>query len=608
MAGFSTFLLPFTFVLLFVLPDLFDPSMMSRLAVYPLAGTVILFLGRKNLSLTHIISGAAISLLPMISLLWNSSFIGGIPFAVRWFSFGLMIIGFSGTVKRWGLRPHIKGLVGAALLTSLLMLFMGTDTVTGNANRAGMILSLGFLGNLVLFNKTKWYSWAIQLVLISAIYISFFYISWIACAVGMVIFLLPKNRKIKPWIVLLVMITGQIIFSMVPQFAGQIGPTLELRTRIWRSSTALVTQNLPLGTGAGSSRLQVLNSGEPELRALSGSEKRIDFLHSESLTMIVEQGIPGLLLLLFLLFWFSRKCYAAIQFSFLAAFWILFTSDLPLATPLGAIPAAFFIGSIPPISTKTIKIHLGIPLLLGVFSLFWCFTVLAGYGALGNRGRATLEELEYASARIPWEERVFLASGVMHLQNGMILAALEDSDNFIALYPDNYRGWELQATALSAAGRDRHSASAWARATLLVPGDIDFADRVLFALNAIHPNPMPADTMTAIASVMIDSEQTLRETLKSLPPQGLAFAAEKCLLLSRQLRAFSINQSAIMWVIAGSFSATAGAESSEELLTDILSDIQLHQHLNLFYSEISDKFTEQNRELLGTVTESVLSP
>ena len=597
MAGLSVFLLPFTFVLLFVFPGLFDSSMMSRLAIYPLAGTVIFFLGRKNISLTHILTGAAVGLLPVISLLWNSSFTGGIPFAVRWFSFGLMIIGFSGTVNRWGVRSHIKGLVGAAILTSLLMLFLGADSVTGNANRAGMVLSLGFLGNIVLFNRRKWFSWAIQLVLLSAIFLSYFYISWIACITGMIILFLPRNLKISPWVVLVIMILGQILFSMAPQFAGQIGPSLELRTRIWRSSATLMASNLPLGTGAGSSRLQVFNSGEPELRLLSGGDKRIDFLHSESLTILVEQGIPGLMLLLFLLYWFSRKCQSAEQLSLLVAFWILFTSDLPLATPLGAIPAAFFIGSVSPIKSKTIRIHSGIPILLCVLSLFWCFTVLSGYAAFGNNGRRTVEDLEYASRRIPWEERVFLASGRVHLQNGMILAALEDSDNFLDLYPDYYRGWELRASALSAAGRDSHSA--WARATLLIPDNIDFPDRILFALNAVQPDELPPDTMIAIAATIINSAGALTETIRNLPPPGLVFASEKCLLLSRQSRALSVNQSAIMWVFAGSFSAAAGAESSEDLLADILSDIQLYDYLNSAYREEADKVILEIENLQG---------
>ncbi|MEA3265550.1 MAG: O-antigen ligase family protein, partial [Candidatus Fermentibacteria bacterium] len=376
MAGFLLFFLPFTITLAAVIPGLFDSTMMSRLAVYPLAGSAIFFFGRKNISTTHLIIGSLIGLLPALSLLWGTSATGGIPYAVRWFSFGMMIIGFSGTIIRWGLRVHLKALVASAVLVSAVMLSTGADTVTGNANRAGMVLSLGFVGSLVFFKKEKWYSWAVTTTILAGVYISSFYIGWVACLAGALVFY--SSKKIRPWMILAVMISGQIFSMFFPEAAGRIGPTLELRTRIWRNSAELFLDNLPLGTGTGSARLKLFNTSEPELRELSGGDKRIDYLHSEPLTIITETGIPGLLLLLFMLYWLSRQSRSDYQLASLAAFWLIFTSDLPLATPLGAIPAALFLSSVGGPGNRKFNVPVVVPALALISSLYWCFAVITG--------------------------------------------------------------------------------------------------------------------------------------------------------------------------------------------------------------------------------------
>ncbi|MCK5841801.1 MAG: O-antigen ligase family protein [Candidatus Sabulitectum sp.] len=575
MAGFLLFFLPFTITLAAVIPGLFDSTMMSRLAMYPLAGSVIFFFGRKSISTTHLIIGSLIGLLPALSLLWGTSATGGIPYAVRWFSFGMMITGFSGTIARWGLRVHLKALAASAVLVSAVMLSAGADTITGNANRAGMVLSLGFVGSLVFFKKDKWYSWVLTTIILAGVYISSFYIGWVACLVGALVFY--SWKKIKPWMILVIMISGQIFSMFFPEAAGRIGPTLELRTRIWRNSAELFLDNLPLGTGTGSARLEIFNSSEPELRELSGGDKRIDYLHSEPLTIITETGIPGLLLLLFMLYWLSRRSRSDYQLASLAVFWLIFTSDLPLATPLGAIPAALFLSSVGGLSNRKLNVPAAVPALALFFSLFWCFTVITGYLALGRTGTDQLGDLELAARRIPWEERVFLASGQAHLKNNMILAALEDSEKFINLYPEYYRGWELRAAALSAAGRDSYSA--WAKATLLIPENIHLQDRYLFALNSIQIEGMNPDTAMAISSVITNSQENLSVTISSLPQAGLIHASELCLRLSIQCRSVSMEEAASIWHISARFAASAETSVTAELASSILAEADLHQYL-----------------------------
>ena len=604
MSGFLIVFLPFTFVLASVFPHLFDSTMMSRLAVYPLAGSAILIFGRRNVSSTHLITGAIIGLLPAVSLLWGTSALGGLPFAVRWFSFGMMIAGFSGTIARWGLRSHITGLVAVAVTVSIVMLVAGADSVTGNPNRAGMALSLGYVGSLVLFSKNKWYFWVSTVTILAGLYVSSFYIGWIACITGALVLFSSKRIRLQAWMLLTLMIAGQFVFAMNPQFAARIGPTLELRARIWRCSVTLIRDNFPLGTGIGSARLEVFNAAEPELRELAGRDKRIDYLHSEPLTMVTEMGLAGLLLLLLMLYWFFRKCKSREQLAFLAAFWPIFTSDLPLATPLGAIPAALFLSMIPPFKKRSVSIPAVVPFLILVLSLYWCFAVLSGYSALGNSDGRSVSDLERAAERIPWEERVFLASGQAHLQNGMVISALEDSRNFLNLYPENYRGWELRATALSAAGRDSYSA--WARATLLIPDDIFFPDRFLFAFNAISPTGMNADTAVAISMVLTQSRETFSDLTSRMSPDQAFLASEMLLNLSEQCRPVSEYHAGRTWFTAAVLAFNTDEQLPEELAIRILRGTDLYPYLESDWCQKADEYIELLMNDLGI--EPVLIP
>lgn len=571
--------------------------MMSRLAVYPLIGAAVLFLGRRNVSRTHLFLGSAFSLLPAISLLWSTSPCGGVPFAVRWFSFGIMVIGFSGSVAERGLKSHLIGLSAAAAVTSVVMLLFGADTLTGNPNRTGMILALGFTASVAGMNRAKRFSWFLPPVILAGAVYSSFVIGWAACLLGSITFLIRKRRQLDVRLLLIGMIAGQIAFSMVPDTAGRIGPSLELRSRIWRYSAVLFRENLPLGTGTGSARLEIYNSAEPELRILAGGEKRVDYLHSEPLTLIVENGIPGLLLTGFLFYWLFRRCGTSPQSSLLAAFLPVFMSDLPLATPLGALPAALFLGSYPPLGSKKIGIPALVPGLIAVASLWWAFAVISGYSALGRGDNASSEDLELACRMIPWEERAFLAAGHSHLRDGSVLAALDDSERFVRLYPSYYRGWELRAAALSAAGRSGYSS--WARAALLLPEEIYTTERYLLALNGINPQGMYPDSACMIAGVLTRSRENLAEVEQLMTPSELVLSAGKMLALSSFCRGHSDSLAARSWFNGLAFASESGEQLPVEMVMGFFQSQDLYEYLPWDWGPKADEYLNELRERLG---------
>lgn len=589
MAGALTFLLPFLTGLFFVLPGLFDPSMTSRLAIYPLIAAGVLWSGRRNITGTHLLIGLGFALLPGFSLLWSTSPVGGIPFAVRWFSFGIMIIGFSGSMNTRGLQQHILGLTAAAFITALAIIALGPDLITGNPNRSGMILALGFTASLSLPGKNRWYALAFPGVILAGAFASGFITGLGACLLGGAVFCIHRKRKFDIRPLILLMLAGQILFSILPETAGKFGPTLELRSRIWRYSAVLFKENLPLGTGTGSARLGVFTSAEPELRQLAGEGRRVDYLHSEPLTLIVENGIPGMILVGLLLYWLFRRRGAAPQTAMLAAFWPVFATDLPLATPLGALPSALFLALYPAMGKKRFDMPPAVPVLIGLASIWWGFMVITGSAALGKRHPST-EELELACERIPWEERAFLAAGNAHLREGEVLSALEDSYRFVQLYPHYYRGWELRAVILSAAGRP--SRSAWARAAVLYPREEYSTDRYLFALNAVDTSGMDPDTAMAMVEILTTSRERMSEVVEIMAPGDLFSASWKLLYLSEACMGTDAYMAARGWFMALGFASEAGEAPPTELALAILRSTGLREHLDHDWQEKTDFYLE----------------
>ncbi len=576
MTAFLWTLVSFTVALLFAVPGVFDTSMMSRLAIYPLLAVSILFAGRRGLGRTHMLIALGIGLLPAVSLMWSYSPVGGIPFAVRWLSFGMMIAGFSGTVSRYGTRPHLYGLAGAALVTALLMALLGADTITGNPNRAGMILATGFTASVALIRREALLSFVPPVIIITGVWMTGFITAFIACLAGAVVLAASRKTRISAAPVLGVMILAQILMGFLPDLAGRVGPTLELRSRIWRQASVLFLEELPLGTGTGTARLFVYQKAEAELRELPGEETRVDFLHSEPITMITENGIPGLILLFFILYWLSRKAASPELLALLASFWPVFATDLPIATPLGAIPAAVFLGMVPGFSSRKIHLPMTPIAVLGVLSIFWGYTVLVGYSAL--YGPPDSSRLETACERIPWEERAFLAAGFAHLSEGSVLSALESSRRFNELYPLYWRGWLLRATSMSVAGMP--CASEWARAAVLMPESSTSNDRYIMVLNGINPGSTDPDTAVMLAGVFhLPYRGDLSQVVSIMTDDQLTRSADKMLFLSDACRSDSLVLSAMCWNTALALGAIADSVTDPLVLTGIIHRLELRESL-----------------------------
>jgi len=527
-SGFAAFFFHFVLALFIVFPGLYDTTMTSRLAFFPLLGALTLLAGRGGIGIRHLIAGVALALTACLGLLIAPEPITGVPYAVRWVSFGLMFAGFSGTTAKWGPGKHLDGLVAAAALVSVLMTILGPDALSGNPNRTGMLLSLGAVAALADGNRTR--ALVKCAVIIPGLLVSAFYISWLAFLLGAAVLFIHRRFPVNPGWLLLLMILGQVLFTSLPVAARRTGPTVELRTLVWRTSATLGLNSFPAGTGTGQARLSVYSDGGPVLQELAGADRRVDFLHSEPLTLFTEFGAVGLSMLVLLLFWVFGSSWDPLSAALLSAFWLVFSTDLPLATPLGALPAALVIGGcLKP--GRSVRVPILVPAAFALVSIPWAYTLIRGYGAMNrpeNPGSAS-EACRY----IPFEERAFLNAGWAWLRSGSALQAREYSQRFIELYPQYHGGWELQAGVLGRLDRPQESASAWRRAFVLAPERLN--DRLLFALNGIPYSENSGDTLVLLGN-RLACEIPWHTAFPAIPDEGHADIALRYLELAGNLR------------------------------------------------------------------------
>lgn len=511
----------------FVIPGLYDTTMTSRLALYPLLGALTLLAGREGIGLRHVIAGSSLALVACLGLLTAHEPVTGVPYAVRWVSFGLMLAGFGGTTTKWGLGKHLDGLVAAAALVSLLMAILGADAISGNPNRTGMLLSLGAVAALADGNRTR--ALVKCALILPGLLVSAFYISWLAVLLGAAVLFTHKRFPVNPGWLLVLMIAGQALFTAMPVMARRIGPTVELRALVWRSSVTLGLNAFPLGTGTGQARLSIYSDGGGDLQSLAGEDRRVDFLHSEPLSLFTEFGAAGLAMLALLLLWVWRTSWEPLTAALLSAFWLVFMTDLPLATPLGAIPAALVIGGcLKP--GRTVRVPGLVPAALAVISVPWAYTVTRGYAAMNRpeNPRSASEACRY----IPFEERAFLNAGWVWLRSGSALEAREYSQRFVELYPAYHGGWELHAGVLGHLNNPQAAASAWRRAFVLAPEGLH--DRLLFALNGIPHSENSGDTLVLLGNRLAE-EIPWHNVYPEIPQEGYAETALRYLTLARNL-------------------------------------------------------------------------
>lgn len=504
--------------MLAVFPGLFDSTLTSRIAVYPVCALLVLYTGRKCIPVWAATGVVLLSFLSLTGMLTASIPIQGIIPAVKWVSFGLMIAGAAGISRSIGSRSIWRSLILAAIMAALIEILVRGDLPWGNANRPGVLLAVGFVITVTGAGFRRVFIRIPAAVLTgTALVMTDFILAWIAVIIALLWLALNMQKKFHPCIFIGVVLAGQIIVTAVPDITQRIAPTLEIRCRIWQAGAGQLMQNLPMGTGTGQSRLTLLQDAGTRVQILAGDpDKRIDHLHSEILTPVVEWGLCGLFLIC-IAGWsiVRKKRFPAVEGTLLLCIWPFMAADLPLATPLGALPIALCIGVIidRPSRGGTIRISSPVLLVLLVAALFWSMIIIRGYSLLergrvlglndtGSAGNAA-ETLDRASSWIPFEERTWLFLTRTYLDDGMILAAGNAAGKFNSIYPAYWKGWMLQALSEAASGRDEEAADSYLNALRSAP--ITLPERSILALNAAAFPPDDVQNLVMIGEAFCNN-------------------------------------------------------------------------------------------------------
>ncbi|MDM7992633.1 MAG: hypothetical protein QUS11_04910 [Candidatus Fermentibacter sp.] len=505
---------------LFFIPGIFDPTYNSRLAAYPAAGAVMLLAGAGGITIRFALASAMLPALQIAGLLPGGAVPGAIPQIVRWLSFWMMLCGASGMLRTQGRGRVFGGIALAAALIAVLSLILPDDLPSGNPNRQGPLLAISLLAvSTGMYRPGRAAGAALVLLIAAGLWRSGFYTAMAAAVSALAWFLLRRRRRTSlQGIPIAGMILLQAFLLIRPQAAAAIHPSLELRTLIWRSGFALLDEAGPAGTGTAVSRLGIMAEGTDRMQELAGPDSRVDFLHSEILTLPVEQGVAGMaaVALSALLAVTGRMSRA--RGSALVCCWPFLAIDLPLATPLGAIPIAAGLawasgtGAGRLIGRAAVRTAALIALVLAVA---WAFIVIAGNrllsegiraGATGRNARSA-EMLDRASALIPWEERTHFYGAVALARDSKLEEAVGEAREFVRMYPSYWRGWALEGDLLAATGRRGEAAGAYLQAILTAPAGTDSLELVAF--NAAAAPPPDTASAEILAMRLIEAESAL---------------------------------------------------------------------------------------------------
>ena len=488
------------------------------------------------------LAGLMAALLPALWTLFAPIPIQALPQAVRWASFGMMIAGLSGLARADGARGLFNGICIAGGLAAISVIFLGPDGTAGNPNRLGPLLAVSAVA--CASRRTGISAWArLPLGALSAagLFLSGFYTGWIGLLLGLGWLLTGDRWGIRPILPVTVLVVGQLVLGLSPGLAGRIHPSAQLRTLIWRQGVDLSLERFPTGAGTGQARLHLYSTGPERLRQLAGEDRRIDHLHSDLLTLPVEQGAVGLVALLLLILWISRARGGDGRGAMLLAVWPMLATDLPLATPLGALPVAAVIACVPP-RRGSVRLPGWLPSALAVAALAWTASVLTGYVQL-HRGRAAAmrgrhgeaaEHLDRATDLIPFEERAFLYLAASRLEQGATLAAADAAASFNRIYPSYWRGHELEGTVLLSLGRPQAAGGAFLQALKLSPRD-STRTRFALALGALYSVPENLQDRQFLAKEILRNF----DMPHSIGPEGLRSAASALRELADSLESSS---------------------------------------------------------------------
>jgi tetratricopeptide (TPR) repeat protein len=515
------------FALSFVPPEVFDATLTGRMAVYPLCGAALLWAGRRGAGRLHSIAGLLIAGLP---ILWTAAAPipkQSIPQAARWLSFGAMVAGISGLARGEGRRSLLSGLSAAGALAGLTVVVLGPDGAAGNPNRLGALLAVSVVACASAETGLRvWQRLVLGGISAAGLFLSGFYTGWIGAALG-VGWLFSGGKRLRPIVPVSLLLAGQLALGLLPGPAGGIHPSLRLRTLIWRTGVDISAERFPLGSGTGQARLHLHAEGPEDLRSLAGEDRRIDHLHSELLTPPVEQGLAGLALIALFLVWIARAGKDGARGALLIAIWPVLAADLPLATPLGAVPVAAVLACCLP-ANGTVRLSGWLPAALGMLGLAWAASLILGYAELRSGRRAAqsgeqaeaARHMENACRLLPFEERcrLYLTASRMELDSPE--AALDAAEEFNALYPRYWRGHQLEAGVLLSLGREEAAGRAFLSALRLAPADSARIQNRL-ALGALHHVTESPRDRTLLARRLLENVEIPVE----MPPQACRDAA-----------------------------------------------------------------------------------
>ncbi len=574
--GVTTITAALLLAMLSVFPGLFDSTLTSRLAVYPICALLVLFAGRKHIPVWAVTGAVLLSFLPLMGILTAPIPIQGILPAVKWISFGLMIAGAAGIARAIGSRSIWISLMTASVITAIIEILVPGDIIWGNANRPGALLAVGFIITVTGGGTRKaWIRIPAAILTGTALVMTDFALSWIAVILALLWFALNLRKKLHPGIFIGIILAGQIFVTAVPDITRSVAPSLEIRCRTWQAGTGQLMRNLPMGTGTGQSRLTLIQDAGTRVQILAGDpEKRIDHLHSEILTPVVEWGIGGFLLVC-LAGWLivRKKHFTGIEGALLFCILPFMAADLPLATPLGALPLALCIGVIlgRPSLDRTIHIPLPVMLVLLAAAFFWSMIIIRGYSLL-ERGRVlglsgsgsaanAAVTLEKASSWIPFEERTWLFLTQAYFNDGMVLAAGNTAGKFNSIYPAYWKGWMLQALAETASGRNEDAADSYMNALRVAP--ITLPERSILALNTAAFPPDDVQDLVMIGEAVCEFVYTPTQETAEMAVTRAGRLVTIAEALPQSERALAESMLIIAWKILFSVCDSGGGNASE---------------------------------------------
>ncbi len=500
-----------------VIPGIYDSTYNTRLAIFPLVGALAMLAGNGRFTLRFALAAAVPAALQFTGLLPRGQVSGAIPQIVIWCSFWMMLCGASGMLSRWGRRRVFDGLAAAAALMALLSLLMPDDLPSGNPNRQGMLLALSFTALSTGISRPGRILAAVTGALVAAgLLHSGFYTAMGATVGAGLWFLVARRRRLAhPGFPLAAMIAVQAAILVAPPIAARIHPSLELRSLMWRSGFDLLEESGPMGTGTARSRLSLFSEGGERMQVLAGPDSRVDFLHSEILALPVEQGVFGAIAIMALLYLVAARRFTPARGAILLCCWPILAMDLPLATPLGALPAAFGLAwALGPGRGRMLAVPRRVMIPAIVSALIWASLVVAGNRSLerglvmGTAGRNadSAEELGRASALIPWEERALFYRAVALARDGRPEEALEAIDGFLSGYPGYWRAWAMKGDLQRALGAGAPAADSYLRAVLEAPAGTDYLGLTAFNAAAEAPGDSAEASILAHALVTAGSQ------------------------------------------------------------------------------------------------------